>query len=701
MGDNINIDWRNLEPAPDISNSFMTAFNAGHQMAIQRQADTARNAVLADPSDQNALTKLSMFDPQSAQAVYANQDRARAVVARQAAGQVVAAYAMPGQQTNAFAPPQPAMAPQAPPQPLAAPQQPGTGAAPSGQPQAPQMAPQPGATPAMGAQPGAQQQSSPMTDPTHPVTQAIGVAAAQGQANPQQAWATLYSADPAMGDQMVKAVQGIDGLRLSRLAEANNALGSEAQALLAVPQQGRAAELQRIAPQLLAHGVTAQQLQGAMQEGLSDNFLHGVVGQAIGTAGLLEETHKNASDSIADRNATNTENVQSETVRHNKADENQGVVVTNPLGGSSLVRRSDGSIIYNSDGGSGTGNSLGERNNNAGNIRDGKFAQSQPGYAGAGEGGFAKFATPQAGIAAQESLLRNNYGIGQGATVNSIINKYAPSGDNSAASQSNYKSIVARSLGIDPNAALTPAQIPQLAAAMRQFETGSGGSGGQMRADMMTRAKQIASYDSAISAREKAGPRGNALMAMVQQINPQYDETQYGVRVASTKDFAVKNGNVVRSLNVAVQHLDTLQAASDALNNGNVPVLNAIAQRWAQATGSALPTNFNAVKDMVMGEVTKATIGSAGASGDRDKAQGILSNANSPAQLAGAIYQVKQLMGGQLKGLARQYEANTQRTDFASRYLDPHTAAVLGYGTGSGRGSPRVVQYDASGNRVS
>jgi len=109
---------------------------------------------------------------------------------------------------------------------------------------------------------------------------------------------------------------------------------------------------------------------------------------------------------------------------------------------------------------------------NPGAIRDGAFARSQPGYAGA-SGGFATFNTPQEGAAAQENLLRKDY-VGRGFnTIDKIISRYAPpGGENPPAAVANYKKYVAQQTGIDMNAPITAAQVPAVAAAMRQFETG-------------------------------------------------------------------------------------------------------------------------------------------------------------------------------------------------------------------------------------
>jgi hypothetical protein len=119
---------------------------------------------------------------------------------------------------------------------------------------------------------------------------------------------------------------------------------------------------------------------------------------------------------------------------------------------------------------------------NPGAMVDNEYTRSLPGYAGA-SGGFATFNTPQAGIAAQENMLRRSY-VGSGInTVNKIIDKYTPaSKENPEANRNNYKNYVAGKLGINLNAPITAAQVPALAAAMREFETGARPGGTPVRA---------------------------------------------------------------------------------------------------------------------------------------------------------------------------------------------------------------------------
>lgn len=121
----------------------------------------------------------------------------------------------------------------------------------------------------------------------------------------------------------------------------------------------------------------------------------------------------------------------------------------------------------------------GVRNHNQGNIKDGPWARRQPGYAG-NDGTFARFNSPEAGNAAQETLLRDNYVNGR-RTIGDIVDKYLGfpgSGENSRASRDNYTSYVAGRTGLDPNVPVNPEHVGRLAQAMREFENGGGGGGG-------------------------------------------------------------------------------------------------------------------------------------------------------------------------------------------------------------------------------
>lgn len=113
----------------------------------------------------------------------------------------------------------------------------------------------------------------------------------------------------------------------------------------------------------------------------------------------------------------------------------------------------------------------GIRNQNPGNIEDGPFARSLPGYAGS-DGRFAKFDTMEAGQGAMDALLAS-YGRKGINTTEGVINRWAPAADNNPTKA--YSSFVAQQAGLEPNQAidLSDPQIRQkIAAGMARFENG-------------------------------------------------------------------------------------------------------------------------------------------------------------------------------------------------------------------------------------
>lgn len=90
------------------------------------------------------------------------------------------------------------------------------------------------------------------------------------------------------------------------------------------------------------------------------------------------------------------------------------------------------------------GQTLGIRQNNPGNIRPGGGFFGETGIGS----GYATFQSPLYGGRALARLLstyKNEYGINN---VDSLIDRYAPSGDNTSKSRSNYKGFIADRLGV-------------------------------------------------------------------------------------------------------------------------------------------------------------------------------------------------------------------------------------------------------------
>ena len=173
-------------------------------------------------------------------------------------------------------------------------------------------------------------------------------------------------------------------------------------------------------------------------------------------------------------------------------------------------------------------------------------------------------------------------------------------------------------------------------------------------------------------------PYGQAVMSRVKELNPEYSGATFSnVKQAEQKFNVGKQGDTVRSLNVAVNHLDTLGQLSEALNNNDINLFNKLGNAYAQQTGNPIPTNFNAAKKIVADEIVKGIVGSGGGVADREEAAASINAANSPAQLKGVIDTYKQLLGGQLSGLKQQYEVSTGKKDF-NKFISPNTQKNIG-----------------------
>jgi hypothetical protein len=156
-----------------------------------------------------------------------------------------------------------------------------------------------------------------------------------------------------------------------------------------------------------------------------------------------------------------------------------------------------------------------------------------------------------------------------------------------------------------------------------------------------------------------------------------------------------KQGQTITAINTAINHLGTLGELSDALDNGNIQVVNKVAQAWKTQTGSDAPTNFNGAKQLVAGEIVKAIAGAGGGVADREDAKATINSASSPKQLSSMIRTYQKLLGGQLESQRLAYQNATGLSDFDAHLL-PQTKTALEPGSPAAT----VIRYDAKGNRI-
>lgn len=185
-------------------------------------------------------------------------------------------------------------------------------------------------------------------------------------------------------------------------------------------------------------------------------------------------------------------------------------------------------------------------------------------------------------------------------------------------------------------------------------QVGMGKAAQALRSQILTRAAEI-----------KMGGGVSAADAATNVVGNKID---VATKTKASKDFSTGTlGNKVTAFNTAIDHLSTMDKLSDALQNGDIKLINSLGNIIARQTGQPAPTNFDAAKQIVTAEVIKAVVASGGGVTERQEAERNFAAANSPAQLKGLIKTYKQLLGGQLNSLGLQYETTTGKKDFESK----------------------------------
>ncbi len=170
--------------------------------------------------------------------------------------------------------------------------------------------------------------------------------------------------------------------------------------------------------------------------------------------------------------------------------------------------------------------------------------------------------------------------------------------------------------------------------------------------------------------------------------DPTFNPSQYGLRYQAQRAFlpGTKVGDTVRSFNVAISHLDTLRDLYTALQSGDTQAINRVRNVFQTQFGYEAPNNLAGAAQLVGGEVVKATVGSQNALGDRDELRKTIDPALAQGQALGIIKTYTNLMGGQVRGIKKQYEEGTGLNNFEQKYLLPRTVSALRAAEGEAAG---------------
>ena len=121
-----------------------------------------------------------------------------------------------------------------------------------------------------------------------------------------------------------------------------------------------------------------------------------------------------------------------------------------------------------------------------------------------------------------------------------------------------------------------------------------------------------------------------------------------------------KGGSTLTAYRTAYDHLDLLQNAADALENGDVQALNRMGNSFKEQMGKSAPTNFDAVKTMLSGEIANVAKSTGATDQEIAAAREELNRAQSPEQIKGIIQTNQDLMDQKASEMMQQYQSGIQ-----------------------------------------
>jgi hypothetical protein len=350
------------------------------------------------------------------------------------------------------------------------------------------------------------------------------------------------------------------------------------------------------------------------------------------------------------------------------------------------------------EGGPGT---LSGQQNNPGAIKDGKFAQAQPGYAGSNKG-YAVFKTPQAGMAAMQKLLTNGYYNKGQQSIRDIIEGKPVGGQTAQTAQSGGPRVLLPGRDSpDQYHALSPAEVQQRGLDPSQqyqlnTKTGQVTGLGQRDAagDDILKQYNIGPNETGPSVLQKlpaslasqvkalsegrlpmpssfalAKPYWQKMLQLTAQYDPTFDAANAPARKAAITAFT-GNGRAaqtVGSVNRVANHLETLWQANKKLagpDTGFGP-LNTVLATAGQAFDPDDAKAYDTAVGFIAGELEKIARNSPGTEAGVDRVVKNLNRHNSSSTREAAIKTAVEIISGAIDPLKEQY--NSAFTNGATR----------------------------------
>ena len=160
---------------------------------------------------------------------------------------------------------------------------------------------------------------------------------------------------------------------------------------------------------------------------------------------------------------------------------------------------------------------------------------------------------------------------------------------------------------------------------------------------------------------------------IIAQLVPGWDNRMNLQSKKTIVDFAPSgtSGKALTSLNALADHTSLVKQAHDALHNGNIQLLNGLANTLGAAVGSDPVTTYRTMLQVYAGEADKFMSGGNPTIQGNKEWQEKLSDKLSPSQAAGSFGILTNAIGGKLGGIDQSYH-NATSNNGANPELGKH-----------------------------
>lgn len=190
----------------------------------------------------------------------------------------------------------------------------------------------------------------------------------------------------------------------------------------------------------------------------------------------------------------------------------------------------------------------------------------------------------------------------------------------------------------------------------------------------------------------RSGP-GAGILRKVMAINPQYNAQNWQAQSAMMKGYTSgSQSKEISGINTALGHIGQLGDAIDALKNGNIQVLNKIANAYGVQTGNDAVTTYRAIVHKVAPEINRAYVGGVGSQGEVMTQESDFDPKMGDQQLRSNVGITTKLLRSKIGSLENQWK-NTMGTDFESRFITPEAKQVSDkWGSGGKAAQPQMIR---------